>query len=188
VVNPIDDQAVIALHVLKIPISTTDNSVFEDLDGDTLTYSLLVDGKPELPAWMTVENDTLIVAPAIADTGCVTIVVMAMDPSSAMAADTFQLCVDGYPTGSKDLNTATFDVKMFPNPTKGEVYLKINSSEIMDSEVIVRSITGSEVFRKDYKASDLIKIDLSDHVSGVYLITLLTGNKSVVKKLIIDRK
>jgi hypothetical protein len=80
-----------------------------------------------------------------------------------------------------------FDVDMYPNPTKGVVTLKITSSEIMDSEVIVRSITGSEVFRKTYKATALIKIDLSEYVSGLYLVTLQTGDNSTVKKIILDR-
>ncbi len=80
------------------------------------------------------------------------------------------------------------NVEMYPNPSKGEVILQINSSSIKDSEVIVRSITGSEVFRQEYKAAKQIKLDLSDHVSGIYLIMLNTGDNSVIKKLILDRK
>jgi subtilisin family serine protease len=87
---------------------------------------------------------------------------------------------------SQEMNQ--FEVDMYPNPSRGEVTLKITSSEILDSEVIVQSITGSEVFRKEYKAVELIKIDLSEYVSGIYLVTLQTGDKSIVKKLILDRK
>lgn len=75
-----------------------------------------------------------------------------------------------------------------PNPTKEEVTLEITTSEIQDSEVIVRSITGSEVFRKEYKAAAKIKLDLTERVSGIYLITLRTGGQTVIKKLILDRK
>ena len=81
-----------------------------------------------------------------------------------------------------------FDIEMYPNPTKGEVTLKINAAVLLDSEVVVRSITGSEVFRKEYKATELIKIDLSEYVSGIYLVSLQTGENTVVKKLILDRK
>jgi hypothetical protein len=81
-----------------------------------------------------------------------------------------------------------FEVYMYPNPSKGDVTLEITALETQDSEVIVRSITGSEVFRKEYKAATKIKLDLSEQVSGIYLITVNTGNKSIIKKLILDRK
>ncbi len=115
-------------------------------------------------------------------------IVTATDAAGAMAADTFMLIVDGYQTAIGDIDEGLFEVTMYPNPTSGEVNLKINTSEIMDSEVVVRSIAGSEVFRKIYKASEQITINLSENVSGVYLVTLQTGDKSVIKKLILDRK
>jgi len=80
-----------------------------------------------------------------------------------------------------------FDVEMYPNPSKGEVTLKINGSEVMDSKVVVRTITGSEVFRKEYKATEQIRLDLSKQVSGTYLVTLEIDGKFIVKKLILDK-
>jgi len=142
----------------------------------------------DLPTWITIGSDLLVAAPMLADTGIYTFVVKATDPDGAMATDTFMLVVDGYPTGISEIETGMFNVTMYPNPSKGEVNLKINSSEIMDMEVVVRTITGSEVLRKEYKASEQIKIDLSDNVSGIYLVTLQMGDKSVIRKLILDRK
>jgi hypothetical protein len=81
----------------------------------------------------------------------------------------------------------SFEVKMYPNPSKGVVMLDIVGSEIMNSEVVVRSITGSEVFRKEYKASEQIRFDLSKLVSGTYLVTLEIDGKFIVKKLILDK-
>jgi hypothetical protein len=65
--------------------------------------------------------------------------------------------------------------------------LDIVGSEIMNSEVVVRSITGSEVFRREYKASEQIRFDLSKLVSGTYLVTLEIDGKFIVKKLILDK-
>ncbi|MDP3913850.1 MAG: choice-of-anchor D domain-containing protein [Bacteroidota bacterium] len=89
-------------------------------------------------------------------------------------------------TGISEIPTS-FEFGMYPNPTKGEVTLEITSSEIQNSEVIVRSITGSEVFRKEYKASEQIRFDLSKLVSGTYLVTLEIDGKFIVKKLILDK-
>jgi hypothetical protein len=188
VTNPIEDKLVNASHVVKIPLNSGSNPVFEDAAGDSLSYSFLVNGLPELPNWITLENDTLIIAPAISDIGCSEVIITATDSYGTMASDTFELCVDGYVVGSIDFNDSAFEVKMYPNPTKGKVNLRISSSEIQDAEVVVRSITGAEVFRAAYKAAELINIDLSQQVSGIYLVTLKTGNKSIVKKLILDRK
>ena len=82
----------------------------------------------------------------------------------------------------------SFEFKMYPNPTKGEVTLEFTASEFQDTEVIVHSITGSKIFRKKYNAIGQITFDLSNQVSGIYLVTLKTGNNSIVKKLILDRK
>ena len=84
--------------------------------------------------------------------------------------------------------TTNFEVVMYPNPTKGEVNLKISNSELLDSKVIVRSVSGNEVFRKEYKATEQIQLDLSKHVSGIYFITLEIDGKILVKKLILDKK
>ena len=82
----------------------------------------------------------------------------------------------------------SFEVKMYPNPSQGEVILDINGSEIRNSKVVVRSITGSEVFRKEYKAAEQIRLDLSKLVSGTYMVTLEIDGNLIVKKLILDKK
>ena len=82
----------------------------------------------------------------------------------------------------------TFEVEMYPNPSKGEVVLDISGSEIRNSKVFVRSITGSEVFRKEYKAAEQIRLDLSKLVSGTYMVTLEIDGNLIVKKLILDKK
>ena len=81
-----------------------------------------------------------------------------------------------------------FEVSMTPNPSKGEVFLKINSKKIFNLEVSVLTIMGSEVYRKEYKATDHITLDLSEQVSGVYIVTLKYGDNFFVEKLVLDRR
>ncbi len=142
----------------------------------------------EFPVWINLVGDSLVITPMIADIGCVTLIAKATDVLGETATSTFNICVEGYPTAAIDVKASIFDVQMYPNPAKGEVNLNLIASKTMDSEVIVRSITGSEVLKKEFKATEQIKIDLSDQVTGIYLVTLKTAEKSVVKKLILDRK
>jgi hypothetical protein len=188
VVMSIPDGTINAGYELEIPISTVLGVLFDDVDDDVLEFDVTLLNTDSLPMWSAVGNELLSVQPAIADTGSYWFVVTATDALMAMAVDTFMLIVEGYPTAIDAIDAGVFDVNMYPNPTNGEVNLKINSSEITDSEVVVRSITGSEVFRKKYKAADQINIDLSEQVSGVYLVILKQGEKTVFKKLILDRK
>jgi len=187
-VVPIPDGMVNASFETAIPVSSILGILFDDVDDDVLDFTIgQLDGS-SLPLWATLANDLLTVKPMLADTGMYTFVVTATDAAGATAADTFSLFVDGYPTSTEDINSGEFELNMYPNPSKGEVNLKINSSEILDTEVVVRSISGSEVFRKKYKASEQIVLDLTEDVSGVYLISIQQGDKAVIKKLILDRK
>ena len=93
---------------------------------------------------------------------------------------------DSISTGILELPDS-FDVEMYPNPSKGEVILDVSGSQKMNSEVVVRSLTGSEVFRKEYIPSEQIKLDLSKLVSGTYLVTLEINGNQIVKKLILDK-
>jgi hypothetical protein len=186
-VNPIPDFKLNASYPHKIQLTDSPDGFFVDVDNTGLIFKLFKEDGSDLPDWITIENDSLIINPMFADTGCVSLVIKAIDTNGGMTKDTFSICVEGYPTGNTVLETAKFDVQMYPNPTTGEVYLKINTTVILDSEVIVRNIAGSEVLKKEFQAAEMIRIDFSDHVSGIYLVTLKTGDKSVVKKLILNR-
>lgn len=187
VANAVANKTVNASYVLKVPV-VSDKPVFKDPDGDKLTYEIMVQGKDKLPTWLKLQKDTIIASPMIADTACMNIIVKAKDVEGLAVADTFQLCVKGYPTAVFDMEISALKVQMYPNPSKGEVTLKIDSSDLTDSEVIVRSITGSEVLRKKFRSTELIKLDLTEQVTGIYLVTVKQLDKSVVKKLILDRK
>jgi PKD repeat protein len=197
-VNPVNDppfvvsfiptQKMKADSILYVRISSVLGDLFDDIDDMTLTITVTKEGEVTLPAWITFFADTLVLSPAVVDTGCVNITVTATDGAGEKADFTFAICVEANPTGINNVENGTFSVSMFPNPTKGEVTLRINSSVINDSEVIVRSITGSEIFKKKYKATGLIQLNLSDQVSGVYLISLKQDDKFIIEKLILDRK
>jgi len=187
VVNPLPDFKLNASFPLKFTLSDAPGGTFTDVDNTDLTYELSMEDGSNFPNWVGIKNDTLIFTPLIADTSCISVVIKAFDSSGGVVADTFKICVEGYPTGNDNIEDPGFDIQMFPNPAKGVVNLKMISAEILDSEVIVRNIAGSEVFRKKYLAADLIKLNLSGYVSGIYLVTVKSRDNFVIKKLILDK-
>lgn len=80
------------------------------------------------------------------------------------------------------------DLKLYPNPTNGQVNISLNLPEYEEIEVQVLDIESSEVFRKKYWIKDQIKLDLSEHVSGTYMIIIDRNNSRIVRKLVLDKR
>jgi hypothetical protein len=115
------------------------------------------------------------------------VVVKATDPEGAFATDTFQLCVDGYPVSAGEIAAGGFAVNLYPNPTRGEVTIGI-SSGFHNVQLTVSDIAGRAVLRKQYTMVERITFDMSDKVSGMYLVTLDIDGERTVKKLVVDKK
>ncbi|WP_340114992.1 DUF7507 domain-containing protein [Maribellus mangrovi] len=120
--------------------------------------------------------------------GATTVTYTVSDTSGNTETCSFVVILENNPVGIDDQDKADFKVNLYPNPTKGLVNVEIEAPRMEDVEIIVRSVNGQEVFRKTYLATDQVNFDLSDHVSGMYLIQIETGEYHVVKKLILDRK
>ncbi|WP_372947627.1 HYR domain-containing protein [Mariniphaga sp.] len=188
VVNPVADQVVNASYVLKVPVSSVLGELFYDSDGDELTISAMLEGGDPLPAWAEMMNDSLVFSPMIEDTGCVNIVVMATDPDGAAAADTFQLCVDGYPVNSGQIAFTDFNVNMFPNPARDWVNLEVKNAGVGAAEVTVYTITGQQIIHRKFTNNQNISFNMEYQVSGMYFVKLNIEGKEAVKKLVLDRK
>jgi len=118
---------------------------FTDIDGDDLDVVVTKEDGNGLPSWATVVGRTVGCAPMIADTGCVTLVITATDPSGATASDTFDVCVNGYPTAIDNLANP-LEISMYPNPTKGMVTVEFNTTNIYDIDFTekVAIVMGNE--------------------------------------------
>jgi methionine-rich copper-binding protein CopC len=184
VINPVNDYTVNASYELVIELGET----FADADGDNLSIKVAQENGLDIPVWATFINNSLICKPMIADTGCVMLVVKATDPDGLSATDTFEVCVEGYPTAIGDLDASFIKTKMYPNPTKGLVTVEFNSTNIYDVDLSVLDITGKLILRKQYSAAERISFDMSNQVSGMYFVKLGIDDKQIVKKLILDRK
>lgn len=188
VVNPIADQVVNASYVLKVPVSPELGELFDDPEGDELTISAMPESGEPLPDWVSMVNDSLVFSPMIADTGCVNIVVMATDQAGAIATDTFQLCVDGYPVSTPTVDAQILEVTLYPNPARDWVNLEINKAVSSTSEVTVYNITGQQIIRRNFTDNQNISFNMENRVSGMYFVKLNLEGKEIVKKLVLNRK
>ena len=84
--------------------------------------------------------------------------------------------------------TSDFGLKVWPNPTRGRVNIDMTWNNIREIEVIVYNILGVEIFRKDYKAGEMVWFDLSEETPGMYIIRLDIEGTPVTHKVILDRK
>lgn len=76
-------------------------------------------------------------------------------------------------------------MELFPNPSDGQVYVTVKGTE-EHFVLIIRDITGREVFKKQYPAaSGLIEVQLGNVSKGVYLVQLHAENTQLVQRLVI---
>ena len=189
-VSPIAGIEVQAEDVSSVTISKVLGDVFDDADGDELTWSFMSE-EDTVYSWMNVNElateYVLDFSPTLADTGCYTMIVQVSDTSGAIASDSFEVCVTSIPVGVADFDLSVFNVNIYPNPSKGLVTIEIETSSVEDTEVSVSNIAGAEVFRRKYIAGDHIQLDLWENVSGMYLVRITKDGKHAIKKLILDK-
>jgi hypothetical protein len=188
VVTPLPDAIVNASYSFELGLSAMMGVVFGDVDDDELEFDVMLEGTDSLPSWAAIEAGVLTATPMIADTGTYSFVVTATDTSGAMASDTFVLEVDGYPTAIDDITAESFELNLYPNPTKGLVKVETMNTVSEELEIAVMNIAGAEVYRQRFRTTEAIQFNLSDQVSGMYMVLIETDGQRVVKKLILDKK
>lgn len=202
IVNPVNDPPILlanladqlmeATDTVEITIDKSNGALFTDVDDSTLTFNAYFE-EIGIPSWVALsETDnsiTLTLNPGIVDTGCYKIVIEALDLKGESAADTFSLCIDPkIIIGIDETSRGKFELSLYPNPTKGLVTIDFNQNISGIAELLITDIRGSQVLRKTYKDGDSIHFDISDQVSGTYLVILKVNNKRIVRKIILDRK
>lgn len=73
---------------------------------------------------------------------------------------------------------ATKNVQIYPNPTSGVIVIK---AEMMNGIEVFNSL-GQMFLVKDVE-NDEVSLDLGSFGSGMYFISILTGNGNIVKKI-----
>ena len=96
----------------------------------------------------------------------------------------FTIWTTGTITKVNDLATS-MEISMYPNPTSGQ--LNIVSSNYGPVTITVFNASGKETFRKNYISGEVIKINLSDNISGFYFVKLEGEKETVIRKIILKK-
>jgi len=71
--------------------------------------------------------------------------------------------------------------KVYPNPTTGN----INWTGLNINEVVVYDILGNKIFEKNKILFSENSIDLSKKADGIYIIHFISGNRKIIRKVIL---
>lgn len=85
-----------------------------------------------------------------------------------------------------DIKTNLKELKLYPNPTTGDVNIKISATEATSGTLSINNLAGQEL--KSVQLADIrqgVKIDISDLPAGIYLVTLLTNDGDKITRRVI---
>lgn len=84
--------------------------------------------------------------------------------------------------------TNQLELNVYPNPSDGHVFIDINLLKRDDGLVQIYDVLGNKVYAYEFKSltAESLEADLSFLSRGIYFVTLLTGDQSLTKKIIIN--
>jgi glutamate synthase domain-containing protein 3 len=82
----------------------------------------------------------------------------------------------------EDINT-NFNVAVYPNPFVNEFEASFDK-EYNNMNVLIQTLSGQTVFKKNYKKNNSIRVDLSGYSGQTYIITINADGKTFTAKLI----
>lgn len=96
------------------------------------------------------------------------------------------ICSQTYTLGTDDFENIDFSLS--PNPNKGTFNIQFESQSGSDIKVFVHDILGKSLYSNTFESTTSFNqnIQLSNVSSGIYLVTVIDGNRKTVKKLIVN--
>ena len=82
----------------------------------------------------------------------------------------------------EDINT-NFNVAVYPNPFVNEFEASFDK-EYNNMNVLIQTLSGQTVYRKNFKKDNSIRVDLSGYSGQTYIITINADGKTFTAKLI----
>ena len=76
------------------------------------------------------------------------------------------------------------DLKIYPNPTDGKVYIHYSGSFLTGMHISVVNVLGQEIMNQVIDTNPMV-IDLSGKVSGVYNIQIKCNSWSKIEKIVL---
>jgi parallel beta-helix repeat protein len=66
--------------------------------------------------------------------------------------------------------------RIYPNPTQGILTVEPQDTHSILSEISVYTVLGEKIYTKEYNTSAAVRIDLSGHSSGIYILKATSGS------------
>ena len=82
----------------------------------------------------------------------------------------------------ENINT-NFNVAVYPNPFVNEFEASFDK-EYNNMNVLIQTLSGQTVFRKNYQNNNSIRVDLSGYSGQTYIVTINADGKTFTAKLI----
>lgn len=96
------------------------------------------------------------------------------------------ICTKTYTLGIPDIGINDFVV--YPNPNKGNFNVQFTAKSSAEIKILVHDILGRKLFENEFenKSNFDENIQLKNIQSGVYLLTVIDGNRKDVRKIVIE--
>lgn len=101
-----------------------------------------------------------------------------------MSLNNSTVCTD---VGIKE-NAANIEMRVYPNPTNGELFVDITTFDVQDFTISVINTLGQTVkeVKQIQSNGGKIKIDLTEKSTGVYFVTIKSKSGSKVKRIVLQ--
>ena len=110
-----------------------------------------------------------------------------VDNSGTINSASINICGQIYTLSTPDFDTVDFS--LYPNPNKGNFTIQFESQSEIGVKVFVHDILGKTIYSKIFDATTNFdqNIQLPSNTSaGLYLVTVIDGNRRTVKKIIVN--
>lgn len=81
------------------------------------------------------------------------------------------------------------NLEIYPNPTTGQFTLDVKLQETQQVKITVMNVLGEEIqtVHNGMMKEDFFTVNLSDRASGIYLVEIQAGDRSVIKRVNVNR-
>ena len=122
------------------------------------------------------------------NTGSYSLVTTSGDTLAAGCSDTsYSFCVTMSSINESALGKSS--IVIFPNPTKGILYLNIHLKKPGELNIKVYNMLGEIVTQMNtlHSSEDILRMDLTSQANGIYYVEIKTDSDVIVKKVSLIR-
>lgn len=137
--------------------------------------------------WSNGSTESSIMVGEGLDTLTYTYSIKVIDDKGCENSDTILVHVKSLPTEIIEIS-ANSRIEIYPNPTKGVLYLQIHNESRREIELKINDVVGNLIFSKKYKNTQNLfseEIDLSGYPEGNYILSVGQDQNQINKTIIL---